>query len=776
MSNVATLFDYVTMRNNIDFVGKGIHKNEDVPMFIWDKELLEDKEYFEKFVIMLMDQCLWNNAIPGELNPLENYEIKNGKISFSKIRDVTRPHNVIGAAFEKGHDLLQTPINGLVNENRKQPIKFSIVRTDDEALREKIEKASEILTDAIKKNAISQISNQFNIDLEQVADINTTGNPEEAKNILESLSENELEISRRINTVLDTTKTKENLDDCIEDRFVVNMEVGKVSIRKGEVEFLRIPIQNFAYIGGDDKTLEYAMAASHWEYVSISQMVSDDSFNIKNFKTKQSLLSKLKELATNDLGNQASTISYEELITGDDYNNYFQFGTSSYDTKVLKQDIDFRIIRLLKFKVLYKGRDIKEDKFKEYEKYGASWDELDYIDLVPSEESEDGKFYTWKPITETYTARRYGQELLYVRKDNLTVRSLSNFNLSPLSYVMRRSEVPSLVTIAAPLNEMYQIAMFKIRESSVRSGGKALKAYSAMIPDNYANAAEAKYAASTVGIIEMEMNLESGVGKTPGDHMTTVDLDESQSIMKWLDIAIRVKMMLESTLGISPERLGASTSPTATQASLSFRSSFVLTAHNFYEHDLFVADAIRSVVNVGRKLWSSNRYANRLSKNQGKILNKLKDTGLEEYGLTINSSSKDAEQLSLIRQLTEKWMDRVSDMDAMEAALSIMTNDNAEDALKSFQKIKTQYNKLVEEQRAQELKAAGDIARQNAEIEKQSRIDIPLEAIRSKERIAAAKNQIMNSKHEGDLLFKQDKEDINRQNQLQDKQLDTLNK
>ena len=81
-----------------------------------------------------------------------------------------------------------------------------------------------------------------------------------------------------------------------------------------------------------------------------------------------------------------------------------------------------------------------------------------------------------------------------------------------------------------------------------------------------------------------------------------------------------------------------------------------------------------------------------MSKNQGKILNKLKDTGLEEYGLTINSSSKDAEQLSLIRQLTEKWMDRVSDMDAMEAALSIMTNDNAEDALKSFQKIKTHKN------------------------------------------------------------------------------------
>lgn len=763
-----TVIDYITGVGSIE--EKGIHN--DVPIFVWDEKLINDKEYFEKFVIRLMDMCLMNPALPYECNPMENYEIKNGKVAFDKMRDVYRPHNVVGAAFEKGYDLLQTPINGLINENRKQPIRYTIVRTDDKAIREKIDKASKILTDNLKMQAVSQISSQYNLDPKQLLGELPEETVEDAKNILEQPSDKEIEIRDRVTNVIETTRTKEFLDASIEDRLTVNMQVGKIRTKLGEVEFEKIPLKQYSFIGGDGETLEYAMAASHWSFVSISQVVIEDGMTMESFGTKEDFFQYIKDIsAPSSLANFDEHKPFD-LYKDTDLAAYFNYGTSIYDMKVLKQDIEYRLVRPICFKVYYKNKPISTEDYKDFVKYGSSWEYFDDIDFVFTEK-ETG-YCVWKPIVETFEARRYGQtKILYNRKKNDTARDLHSYQYSPFSYVMRRTNAPSLVTVAAPINEMYQIAMFKIREASVRSAGKALKSYANFIPQNYSSANEQRYAAQTIGLIEMQINTENAKA-VPNDNMTVVDLDESQTIMKWIEIAIRTKSLLENTLGLSPERLAASTSDTATQAGLSYRSSFVLTAHHFWNHDMFVVDVIKAIINTGRKVWSSSKYAMRLSKSQIKLLKELKDDALSAYGIYVNDSSKDSETLSILKSITGKWMDRATDLDSMEAALSIMVSDNPEDAIKKFQFIKDTFNQAM----AASEKAAADQAAAAAqaanETNRAAKIDVPMAQIASNEKIALAKLNQAQVKHDDTQRFKEDKEDISRQNELQDMQFGAI--
>jgi len=741
----------------LDKDGKPITKRNNP--FLWKDTYLKNMDEFKMNILEIVYALRKRPISLCELNPISNYDIRNGVVDPERYKTLEKPLGLQNLAQVKSIDVLTTISNVIINDVKKSPAEWAIHRTDEKFMIDKLDKFEDAAASLLKKQVVQNL-NQGNQDFGYLIDpkddkINSV---DDAAKVLYEKDELEVELETIIQSCMDMTYSKRELDDCMDDRITINCEIGKVDNKNGIVEFRKMDPRTTYELYGNGKNFDDSEAVGHSEWVTMSHEVINNNEIYEAKDGHNNYINSILENSTTSTDPMNGRFGSFESFS--DYRDFYN--TSYKEGYILKTEAEIKIYRIEKFKILRNYKPITAADYKEYRKFGSS---VDFAMDIQYEIAEKGyKGYCLKiPIVDIWETEIYGIDtIVRLQKVKSDIRYIHSRKTPCFSYVKEQRDEPSLITICRPTEWIMSAINYKIQDAILKDKGILLGQAANNIPNGMDGMADNLNMMANTGVAMTQDNVSGGGDTVSPVHNKAVNVDMSASVLNWQAALNNGYRMLSMVTGVPLETLGQIPSGSGLgQSKIALQAQYATTAHYYYEHNYFVEKVMNTMLEVGLRYWIDKNNLKFLS-NRGKrtyLSSKPYEEGTFE--LYVKNLVEDKEKKKIINQFAGQFMDRNTDITALKGLMRIITSNSTSESLMVLEDMVDGINKRMQDQQQSQLQAAQQAAQEKADIERISKIDIPREKIAADVKIAEMKTNADEADSVRKDEFQKDAHDFN---------------
>lgn len=739
--------------------GKRVYKQ--VNPFLWKDSYLDNMEDFRNNILEIVYALRKRPIRLSQLNPISNYDIRNGVVDPERYKTLEKPLGIQNLAQVKSIDVLTTIANVITNDVKKSPAEWAIHRTDEKFMIEKLDKFEDAAASLLKKQVVQNLNTEeqnFNYLIDPKDDkINSV---DDVAKVLHEKDALEVELETIIQSCMDMTYSKRELDDCMDDRIIINCEVGKICNSNGILEFKRLDPRTTFELYGNGKNFDDSEAVGDTEWVTLSHEVINNTAIYEAQKGHNEYINDILLGIEKDPRYADGKIWYFDNIA--EYQNFYN--RSYKEGYIAKTCAEIKIYRIEKFKILRNYKPISSKDYKEYKKFGSS---VEFANEIQYELAEKGfKGFSLKiPVIDIWETEIYGIDtIVKLQKVKSEIRYIHNRKTPCFSYVKEQRDEPSLITICRPTEWIMSAINYKIQDAILKDKGIILSQVANNIPNGMNGIADNLNTIANTGVSITQENMSGQGDQVSSRHNVATNLDMSASVLNWQAALQNGYRMLSMVTGIPLETLGQIPSGSGLgQSKIALQAQYATTAHYYYEHNYFVEKVMNTMLEVGLRYWIDKNNLKFLS-NRGKKTY-LSSKPFEEgtFELYVKNLVEDKEKKKIINQFAGQFMDRNTDITALKGLMRIITSNSTSESLMVLEDMVDGINKAQQEQAQAAQQAEMQAAKDKADTERIAKIDIPREKIAADLEIARMKNNV----DEADSLrkdeFEKDKFDFEQQ-------------
>lgn len=739
--------------------GKRVYKQ--VNPFLWKDSYLNNMEDFRNNILEIVYALRKRPIRLSQLNPISNYDIRNGVVDPERYKTLEKPLGIQNLSQVKSIDVLTTIANVITNDVKKSPAEWAIHRTDEKFMIEKLDKFEDAAASLLKKQVVQNLNTQeqnFNYLIDPKDDkINSV---DDVAKVLHEKDALEVELETIIQSCMDMTYSKRELDDCMDDRIIINCEVGKICNSNGILEFKRLDPRTTFELYGNGKNFDDSEAVGDTEWVTLSHEVINNTAIYEAEKGHNEYINDILLGIEKDPRYADGKIWYFDNIA--EYQNFYN--RSYKEGYIAKTCAEIKIYRIEKFKILRNYKPISAKDYKEYKKFGSS---VEFAAEIQYELAEKGfKGFSLKiPVIDIWETEIYGIDtIVKLQKVKSEIRYIHNRKTPCFSYVKEQRDEPSLITICRPTEWIMSAINYKIQDAILKDKGIILSQVANNVPNGQNGIADNLNTMANTGVSIIQENMSGQGDQVSSRHNVATNLDMSASVLNWQAALQNGYRMLSMVTGIPLETLGQIPSGSGLgQSKIALQAQYATTAHYYYEHNYFVEKVMNTMLEVGLRYWIDKNNLKFLSNRGRKTYLSSKPFEEGTFELYVKNLVEDKEKKKIINQFAGQFMDRNTDITALKGLMRIITSNSTSESLMVLEDMVDGINKVQQEQAQAAQQAEMQAAKDKADTERISKIDIPREKIAADLEIARMKNNV----DEADSLrkdeFEKDKFDFEQQ-------------
>jgi hypothetical protein len=757
-----------------------------MPLLVYNDDWDENDEDFKKKVVQQLHNVLHLRYLGFQfgsrgLNPLDNYNAYLGMLDSEDYLENTHTYGEEGNAPLKDYSFFDTNVNILVGMIMNQPFDIDVKTVNSEAGEGRLEAAAEMATESFMRS-MSESLRQEGMDLEPAMVDKSVYVPTEEEERMAFLTEKD-QIEQAVTDMLHYTKFRYHIEtelsECFRDKAIVDQEYCEIyQIGDSDCSIRRIHPKQISWIGDDfTDDIGETDAQAITRYIHLNTAIQKYG-QFLDVTGRESLIKQLRDLGSevgttwygNFQGFEKSWLNGHGHVNLSNLNGWMglYYPTDNNTTLLCEQRMFFKMIRLIRFKIEYKGRAATKEEFADYKKGKIPADDIVYVRIEKDYKEKAGEVIVKRPIVELWQSTRLGANLIVdLKRCPVMFRDRNDpANTKPpiIGYVGKGR---SLVTKGKPLQQMYNGIIRVIRKQVNTLGITALAYDLSQMPNGY-DVERVLYEGKEVGLYLY--NSKQVVGGPPsredGRHLTKVDMGNTADILNLLNLAALIHEAYDRMCGITASMKGQlqdRQGVRVTEAALA-QGNLVLMPM-FREHRNFVAKALQMLANYGKHVWANKPTRNIILGKAGrKILQLTKKMASEEYGIFFMDGYQAQQDKQVISSLADKALS--SGTATLGEVLDIIFEDNPQRAKSVFKQGMSVLNRMqAEGQQAQsqamQAKAQADQIKAQSPIEvaninRQTQIEVTQMKIDAEKELAGRK-----------IEFEEDKADIDNSVALQ---------
>jgi len=656
---------YIYEQHTLSLVRKNTHKERLIQAtLLMDRMLMARGRPLEERGVYL-------NMVENQLDP-ENYLNISEPFGAKTAADIL-PYDVYG-------DIVSY-MKGVVSD---LPADYSISVANEEFHIEKQERAAEAAASAVLKQALQQFGQAAEMPMDAIhpqGDAPDTPTIEDAQRILTEIEEFERDLRTLVDWSISPAvgNTKFILDAFVLPELIATASAfGRIKHMGGDkVTIEQIPLSNICIVGGERSTssnqsyimtADDAVAIGEAQYLNISEITAryHGMFNLKDieqaYKDWQSYyeVSSFNLARTNGVELSPHLAGMAILAGSLDWSFYStnKEMREHPDVKLLVQDCEWRWVREDKYPVFYEGRKIRKAEYKEFEKYGKSWENYDKITYGERlEDDEEYRGYVRKiSIVEKWEGLRIGNKVMYIRPADDQVRHPSdpvNTEFSFFGFMM-----PKTMCLPYQSENVYKMIvtlMYLANRFMYTTGSSNALVFD---PKRIADGQDVEqFLASAYAGDILEVDGGSNRGQPYGadayKHLSTLNLSKMQDVQAALTAAATLKIQLKEFYGmlqISQQAIEGSNKQMQGAPPQRFLSPQMKPFLSLYNE--FLRLALSKLVNFGRKYWGDGETTAKIINGNTKLIKRSKDIPLYYYGLWVSSTSEDVDMQMFLNEMS----------------------------------------------------------------------------------------------------------------------------
>ena len=735
--------------------------------FLWKDSYEKNMDEFRDNILEIVYALRKRPIKLNELNPVSNYDIRNGVVDPDRYKTLEKPLGIQNLSQVKSIDVLTTIANVITNDVKKSPAEWAIHRTDEKFMIEKLDKFEDAAASLLKKQVVQNLNTEqqnFNYLIEPKDDkINSV---DDVAKVLHEKDELEVELETIIQSCMDMTYSKRELDDCMDDRIIINCEIAQVVCSNGIVEVeKRDPRETFE-LYGNGKNFDDSEAVGHTEWVTMSHEVINNTAIYEAQNGHNQYINDILLGLSKDPDYAKGKIWYFNDIS--DYQNFYN--RSFREGYIAKTHAEIKIYRIEKFKILRNYKPITPADYKEYKKFGSSVSFADEIQYEIADKMFKG-FSLKIPVIDIWEVEIYGIDtIVRLQKVKTDIRYIHKRKTPCFSYVKEQRDEPSLITICRPTEWLMSAINYKIQDAILKDKGIVLSQVVNNIPNGQNGVADNLNTIANTGVSIIQENMSGQGDQVSSRHNVATNLDMSASVLNWQAALQNGYRMLSMVTGIPLETLGQIPSGSGLgQSKIALQAQYATTAHYYFEHNYFVEKVMNTMLEVGLRYWVDKNNLKFLSSRGRKTYLSSKPFEEGTFELYVKNLVEDKEKKKIINQFAGQFMDRNTDITALKGLMRIITSNSTSESLMVLEDMVDGINKSNQEQMQAQQQAEQQAAQMKSEIEKVSKIDIPRERIAADLEIAKMKMNVDEADSLREDEFKKDSFDFQQQDMMEDK-------
>jgi len=736
---------------NCEYIDKGERFRNP---FVWKKKYDNSYNEFIENIIFISFLLRKSSMKISTLNDMSNYDLMNGIVNEDRYRELEKPFGIMGNAVVKSVDVLTVVSNAIKNTVKRSKLQYDIHRTDENFALEKRDEMDRKAKAILKKQVVKNISELVGHDLSGIIEPedDNVNSIEDILSIIKDKDELSVELSALIESCLNETGSKMQLDDCMHDKLAINCEVGRVVEHNGILSFERLDCLGVRELYGNGKDFESCMAVGYQEYITMSQVIEK---NREVASLRKSAYDYIKRFTKEnpDYSKRSGFISYYGMVL-DSYKP---------DGSVSKFHFETKIIRYAYFEVLRNGKPIKKSDYIEFKKFNDNVSFYNEIGFVYSEKRLKSKRYIEFPIIDVWECVIYGLDtIISLKKVKSIVDNYGTYKVNSFSYVKKCEDAPSLITICSPIEWIISALYFKVQDSILRDKGLQEVVNLNRIANGINGVKEYNESQRATGQSFQQDNI-SGDGKSNSNGSVVNNLDTSVSVSNWMNTLSQAYRLMTFATGIPMEMLSSIPSSNGLgQSKIAIESSYLATYHYYSEHNEFVGMVLSTMLEKGLRVWTDKNKLKHLSLKGRKLFLSSKPYDEGSFELYISNFINDSEKKNLVNNIALKYMDRATSIEQLKGMIDVVSSDSVSQGLYVLEGIINEIKLAEDENRKNDYELRRQEVDGKLQVEKAARIEVPSAKIKADFEIEMAKLKVKEGVHSDNIAFKQDKVDMER--------------
>ena len=741
-----------------------------MPLLVYKDEWDENDAEFKKQVVQQLHNILHLRYLGFQfngrgLNEMDNYNAYLGIINPEEYLENTHTFGEEGNAPLKDYSFFDTNINILVGMVLNQPFDVDVKTVNSEAGEGRLEAAAEMATEAFMRS-MSDSLKQEGVDIEPAMVDKSVYVPTLEEERLSFLTEKD-QIEQAVTDMIHYTKFRyqieKELAECFRDKAIVEQEFCEIyAINDTDVSIKRIHPKQISWIGDEfTEDIGDTDAQAITRYIHLNTAIQRYGHLLETNGGINSLQEEIRnmrsEINTSWYGNfqgfEKNILNADGHVDLTNMNGWMglYYPLDNNSTLICEQKMYFKMIRLIRFRVEYKGKPATKQNWSDYKKGAINKDDITYVRVEPNYNEKDGEIIVKRPIVELWQSVRLGANMIVdVRRCPVMFRDRNDpANTKPpiIGYV---GKTRSLVTKGRPLQQMYNGIIRIIRKQVNTLGITALAYDMSQMPEGY-DIERVLYEGKEVGLYLYNSKQTVGGQPTREDarHLTKIDMSNTSDILNLLQLSALIHEAYDRMCGITSSMKGVLQDRQGikvTEAALS-QGNLVLMPM-FKEHRDFVAKALQMLANYGKHIWANKPTRNIILGKQGrKILQLSQKMAAEEYGIFFMDGYQAQQDKQTLVSLADKALS--SGAATLPEVLEIIFEDNPQRAKSIFERGMSVLNRLQEQSQemqgqAMQAKAQADqlkaqVPIEVANINRQTQLDVTQMKIEAEKEITGRK-------------------------------------
>jgi hypothetical protein len=675
-----------------------------------------------------------------------NYDLYSGVIDRTDFAHITNPY---GGEFElpsdfQHYDIVTQKIKLLLGEELKRPFNFTASLSNPEAVREKQNALTNMLTTAV----LESLSGGEEVQEGQFSHI-TKYFTYSYQDLREKISNSLLKY------IVKEEGVREKFNRGWEHALIAGREIYHVDIRHGQVKVDPINPVYFVYdISHETQKIEDAHWARYESYLTPSEIIE----RYYDILTDE----EIKRL-------DSDGVYYKTNLTN-------PFGTTEIRVERTSMPIHFGKDNSINYMRHRVGIRHVHYVWKSLAKVGI----LTYLDDDGEEQktivNENFKMppgvpnmsIRWFWVNEVWEAVRIGgDDDMFIKARPLPYqrRSINNLSYVPLPYVgmiyeRLNSISTSLMDRMKPYQYEYDITMYRIGLEIAKSRGKQVVIDVAQIPSGGAygwSMDKWLYYKEVLGVIFINSAAKTENGQ-PVNFNQFKDIDQSisSSVSQLFEYLMLLEQRVAQVSGVTQQREGnIGNTEAVTNAQRAVVQSSHITEQYFYKHNLVKQAVLNAVLDCAKVAFRGNSVLQYITDELGSVVLDLENVDLlsADYAVFVTDSGKELEALDFAKNTVQLALQSgtISFADSLEL-LSLESPVEIKHRMRALEQARQQ--QIAQQQQAQaeaeQMKAQMDMQMKQQELEiKKLELQVLVENNIRDNQTQLAKQQLANSKQTG---------------------------
>jgi hypothetical protein len=757
-----------------------------VPLLVYKDEYDDDIDAFKKVANLLHNVLhlrFMNGKHSGGVNKLSNYQAYAGILNAEDYYDNTHPYGEEGNSPLKDYAFFDTNIESIRGMLLGQPFQFDVKTVNSEAGAKKIDLVSQSATEGFMRKMAEKHKQTQGVDLEEAMtdkSIYVPTTEEERLSFLTGKGQIEQAVLDMMQYTLWRYRLDTELADCFRDKGIVNREFGEVfMVANKDISFRRLHPKQVSWIGDENiADLADADAVGVTRYIHLNTAIQSYGHLWEDTKSEEALAKSIQDVvAQKPISWQgefsgspdAEWMNEEGFVQLSMMNGYLGLyqPIDAQSTMLCEQKMYFKMIRRLRFRLMYNSKPMSKDEYKDYKKGKIDACDVDFVKVEKDYKETKSEVIVYRPIVELYQSTRLGANLIVdLRKCPITYRDRTDpVNVIPpvVGYVGKDR---SMVTKGLPLQEMYNGIIRVVRKQVNMLGINALAYDLSKLPDGY-DLQRVLYEGKEVGLVLYNSKQTNGQ-PTSDDHkhLTKVEMGSAADIAQLLNLAALVHETYDAICGVTPSMKGVLQDRQGikvTEAALSQGNLVLMSA--FKEHRDFVQNVLQIIANYGKHVWPKEETRSVIVGKAGlKVLRLSQDMPNEQYGIFLTDGYQAQQDKQVIMSMADRALS--SGAASMPELLELVFEDNPARALSIFKQGMSTMARVQAQQ--QELIAQAESLKAQVE---QQKVQIPIQVaqIQNEGKLQVEQMRIDAQQQNGsaDRISREDAVDVNNAHALQ---------